>query len=78
MEISLSALRESIPFLRPILESPQCCTKLFEFVLPYSNSSYAQKVYEALFEFGKYCYHLLAAYLPALLQLTIEHIHQRN
>lgn len=47
-------------------------------MLPLLNSAYTHKVYEILYEFGKHCYPLLANYLPALLQLTLDHLRHRN
>lgn len=78
VEISLAALRESVPFLRRILENPYHCEKTFEYLLPLLSSPHTQRIYEFLFEFGRYCYHLLGNYLSALLQFSLEHIRDRK
>jgi importin subunit beta-1 len=45
VEISLAALRESVPFLRRILENPYHCEKTFEYVLPLLSSPHTQRIY---------------------------------
>jgi importin subunit beta-1 len=78
VEISLTALRESICFLRDILENKSYCDKVFEYLFPFLNTDYRGKIYEILFEFGRYCYHLLGDYLSPIGEITLQHIQQRN
>jgi len=44
-EISMGALRESVAFLRHILDNETYCNQVFEFVLPILGGELKQKVY---------------------------------
>lgn len=79
VEIALSALRESVVFLRHILENEQYCGQVFEYVFPLiANTDQRTKVYEFLFEFGRYCYHMLGGYIGNIAAVTVQHIDQRS
>ena len=78
VEISLTALRESICFLHKILEIPECSNRVFEYCFHFFTTDYVQRVYEILYEYGKFCYHLLPPYIQTIKQFTIEHLRQRN
>jgi importin subunit beta-1 len=79
VDISLSALRDSIPFLKNILENQTFCNKTVEILFSMlENVDYRTKVYEILFEYGKYCYHLLDNYVNAIIQFTVAHIQERS
>lgn len=78
VEIALSALRESVVFLRHILEDDYYCGQAFEYVFPLLATGYRAKVYEFLFEFGRYCYHKLANYIAHIAQASVQHIDERN
>lgn len=51
---------------------------MFEYCFPFFTTDYAHRVYEILYEYGKYCYHLLPPYIDTIKQITIEHLRQRN
>lgn len=74
VEIALNALRESVAFLRHILENEQYCGQVFEYVLPLIGTGYRSKVYEFLFEFGRHCYPMLGGYIGNIVVATVAHI----
>lgn len=51
---------------------------MFEYCFHYFTTDYAQRIYEILYEYGKFCYHLLPPYIQTIKQFTIEHLRQRN
>lgn len=77
-EISLGALRDSMGFLRGLLENEVYCNQVLEHIFPLLAGEHRGKVYEVLFEFGRYCYHLLGNYIPLIAQATVQHIGDRN
>ena len=74
VEMALNALRDSVVFLRHILENEQYCGQVFEYVFPYMGTGYRNKVYEFLFEFGRYFYPMLGGYIGNIAAATIAHI----
>jgi importin subunit beta-1 len=74
VEIALTALRESVIFLRHILENEGYCNQVFEYVFPLLATDYRGKVYEFLFEFGRYSYHMLGNYIALIAQASVQHI----
>lgn len=80
IDISLQALRDSIQFLKHILDNNIFCAKTLEILIGFLNNDPVRngKVYEVLFEFGKYCYHLLEPYAYLIVNFTKSHIQERS
>ena len=78
VEIALGALRESVVFLRHILENEGYCNQVLNSAFLLFNSEHRGKVYEFLFEFGRHCYHMLPAYIKTITQATVAHMGLRN
>lgn len=52
---------------------------MFEYLISIlTHQDFRQKVYEIFFEFSKYCYHLLEAFILPIVSFTISHIQLRN
>ena len=79
IEASLQAIRDSIPFLVPVLDNMDYCNKTFEYLMPMmNNDEFRERVYEIMFEFCKYCYFMAQNYLKIIVQFTTAHMQSRN
>ena len=75
----MSAIRDSIQFVVPVLENLDYCNKTIELLMPLmTNDDLRPKVYEIMYEFCKYCYHLSINYLKYILQFTQAHMQRRD
>ena len=79
VETSLTALRNSINFLRELLMDVNVRNSVFSALLGFiNNEDYSGIAYQGLFEFCKTCYDFLGDYMNAIKDLILSHLQLRN
>ena len=79
VQISILALADSLVFLKPIINDKTPRDEIFKLLYNHiNNEDFTEKSYQALFEFCKSAYDFLGEYLNFILEVVVNHMHQRN